>query len=591
MKTTDQELLGSYARHGSEAAFRELVRRHTDLVYSTATRLVVDPHLAEDVSQRVFVALAKNAGQLAHRATISGWLHRTTHSFSVMTIRTEERRRLREQKAAPMFSDSSDSNSVWDRVAPYLDDAVSQLDEADRDLMMLRFFQRKTAREIGEQLGLSEEAAQKRVTRALERLRGLLAKRGLTVSGAVLAGAISTQAVPAAPAGLAGKLALSALAAHVAGPVAGFLLKPLAFSAQFKSHPIATAIALAACLSLGTGGFVAGKAAAAKHWAAMAWREAVLAAADEPAVANEPMPAPATISDPTGQPAVEELSVVKILAEAAQHFRSVETDPDATAKGIVEMQKLRPQDATEALRQLESYRGEPGVFRLMAPHVMKLWAQTEPRAAMEYASNLDYASSPLENHHARALAQELISRVWARREPEAAWEWYRQTSDSLPPGARGDGSWAALPKPIFTEWAGRDAVGALAELEKAESDYERAAIEGIAEATAVTQFRPSILSAIGQMKDDELRRRLAARMSEAWARVDPPSAAEWASGLTFQNPIARLHVTTEAFEEWWELDRHAAAVWMLTHAPGEMMDQLKGLASPDQIQKLLDAAR
>jgi hypothetical protein len=478
-----------------------------------------------------------------------------------------------------MLSDSSD-NSVWDSVAPYLDDAVSQLDEADRDLMMLRFFQRKTAREIGEQLGLSEEAAQKRVTRALERLRGVLSKRGLTVSGAMLAGAISTQAVQAAPAALAGKLALAALTAQAAGPVAaGFLLKSLSFIARLKSHPIATAIAFAACLSLSTVGFVIGRIAASKHWAAMAWREAVLTAP-----ADEPMPAAAG----TAQPEVQGLSVVQILAKAAEHFRSLETDPDATAKGIVEMQKLRPEDTAEALRLLESYRGEPRVFRFMAPQVMKLWAQTDPRAAMDYASNLEYATNRLENHHARALAQELISRVWARREPEATWEWYRQTSNSR---VKGDSLWSLLPKPIFTEWAGRDAVGALAALEKVALDDERAPIEGIAEATAVTQFRPAILSAVGQMKDDEQRRRLAARMSEAWARVDPQLAAEWASSLTFQDPLGRLHVATEAFEEWWELDRHAAAVWMLTHAPGEMMDQLKGLASPDQIQKLRDAAR
>jgi hypothetical protein len=288
------------------------------------------------------------------------------------------------------------------------------------------------------------------------------------------------------------------------------------------------------------------------------------------------------------QPAVQALSVVQILAEAAKHFRSVETDPDATAKGIVEMQKLRPEDAAEALRLLASYRGEPGVFQLMAPQVMKLWAQTDPRAAMDYASNLEYTTNRLENHHARALAQELISRVWARREPEATWEWYRQTSNSR---VKGDSSWSRLPKPIFTEWAARDAAGALAALQMVALDDERAPIEGIAEATAVTQFRPAILSAVGQMKDDEQRRRLAARMSEAWARVDPQLAAEWASSLTFQDPLGRLHVATEAFEEWWELDRHAAAVWMLTHAPGEMMDQLKGLASPDQIQKLRDAAR
>src|ERR1044071_8306163 len=161
---SDAQLLCAYAESRSEAAFSELVRRHVDFVYSAARRMVCDPHLAEDVTQSVFMALAKSAGQLANRPVISGWLHRTTQNIAAQTVRTIERRRAREQEAAAMNELLSTARDTpWDQIAPHLDAALSELNEPDRDALLLRYFERKSAQEMAQTLGISDEAAQKRV--------------------------------------------------------------------------------------------------------------------------------------------------------------------------------------------------------------------------------------------------------------------------------------------------------------------------------------------------------------------------------------------------------------------------------------------
>ncbi|MCI0539230.1 MAG: sigma-70 family RNA polymerase sigma factor [Verrucomicrobiales bacterium] len=199
----DQKLIREYARHGAEESFGELVHRHVDLVYSTAFRVLRNPDLAEEVSQRVFVALARNAATLEHRAVLAGWLHQTARNFALATVRSEERRRRREREAATLRDlDLDDTPAVWDQIAPHLDTALAQLDEADRDAILLRYFERKTAKEIGERLGLTAEAAQKRATRALDRLRMIFAERGLAAPTAGLANLLSVQAVQSAPVGL-----------------------------------------------------------------------------------------------------------------------------------------------------------------------------------------------------------------------------------------------------------------------------------------------------------------------------------------------------------------------------------------------------
>lgn len=201
---TDHQLLRAYAEQRSEPAFAELVRRHVDWVHSAALRMVRDAHLAQDVTQGVFVALAKNAAQLADRPVLAGWLHRTTRNIAAQTIRTDVRRRAREQEAAAMNELlASQPEAVWGHVALLLDDALGELSEPDRDAVLLRYFERKSAREMAQTLGVSDEAAQRRVSRAVERLREFFARRGVTVGASGLALSLTANAVQAAPAGLA----------------------------------------------------------------------------------------------------------------------------------------------------------------------------------------------------------------------------------------------------------------------------------------------------------------------------------------------------------------------------------------------------
>jgi RNA polymerase sigma factor (sigma-70 family) len=221
---TDTELLREYAQGGAEAAFSELVRRYIDLVYSAALRLIGNSHLAEEVSQKVFLALAHNTERLSKRDTVCGWLHRTTHNLSVNVVRSEVRRRTREQEAAVMNQLlSAEPQAAWESVAPELDAALNQLSEPDRDAVLLRYFQHKSAREIAQILGISGEAAQKRVNRAIERLRSFFANRGIAVGSGGLVVLISANAVQAAPVGLAATVsaaALSGTAIHTSTAIA-----------------------------------------------------------------------------------------------------------------------------------------------------------------------------------------------------------------------------------------------------------------------------------------------------------------------------------------------------------------------------------
>jgi RNA polymerase sigma factor (sigma-70 family) len=208
---TDQQLLHDYSARRSEKAFAELVRRHVDFVFSAAVRMVRDAHLAEDVTQDVFVALAKNARQLTERPVLSGWLHRTAQNLAANAVRSDVRRRVREQESATMNELlSTTPDTSWEQIAPELDTALGELSESDRDALFLRYFERKSAQEMAQILGLSDEAAQKRVNRAVERLRDHFSKRNVTIGASGLAVVISANAVQAAPVGLAASIATAA---------------------------------------------------------------------------------------------------------------------------------------------------------------------------------------------------------------------------------------------------------------------------------------------------------------------------------------------------------------------------------------------
>ncbi len=220
----DSDLLRRFVDEHSQEAFAELVRRRVGLVYAAALRQVGgDAHRAEDVTQEVFIDLARKARALSRHPALIGWLYTSTHFAAAKCLRAEQRRARREQEAHAMHDLSASPAVVteWDRVQPVLDGAMHELGERDRQTVLLRFFDQQPFARIGEQLGLSENAAQKSVERALERLQVALARRGVTSSAAAVGVALASQAGATVPPALAASVTGAALAgAAAAGGVA-----------------------------------------------------------------------------------------------------------------------------------------------------------------------------------------------------------------------------------------------------------------------------------------------------------------------------------------------------------------------------------
>lgn len=215
----DAELLRQYADQRSEAAFAGLVRRHLGLVYHAALRQTGgDAHRAQDVAQEVFTSLARKARELSQRPTLAGWLHTSTRYAALQSVRTERRRQNREQEIYAM-TDSlhpDTSGADWERLKPFVDEALHSLGERDREAVLLRFFEGRPFAEVGAKLAVSEDAARVRVDRALEKLRATLARHGVTSTAAALSVALAAQAGAAVPAGLAATVTSGALVSGAA---------------------------------------------------------------------------------------------------------------------------------------------------------------------------------------------------------------------------------------------------------------------------------------------------------------------------------------------------------------------------------------
>jgi RNA polymerase sigma factor (sigma-70 family) len=216
MMSDDMMLVREFAASQSEPAFAALVERHIGLVHSAALRQAGDAHLAEEITQAVFIILARKAASLGPKTILSAWLYRTARYAAADALKARRRRQAREQEAHMQSTLNQPDADAWVQLAPLLDDALAELGETDRTALVLRFFENKTAREIAGALRMEEAAAQKRVARALEKLRAIFVKRGVTLTATVIAGAVAANSVQAAPVALVKTISAVAVAKGVA---------------------------------------------------------------------------------------------------------------------------------------------------------------------------------------------------------------------------------------------------------------------------------------------------------------------------------------------------------------------------------------
>jgi uncharacterized protein (TIGR03435 family) len=248
----DHQLLEQFARGQSDQAFTALVARHVNLVYSTALRFTANPHHAEEVTQAVFIILARKAVNLSPRIVLSGWLYQAARLTASNFVKREIRRQHREQEAFMQSTANETDSGAWQQIAPLLDEAMGRLGEADRNAVVLRFFENKTAAEVAVTLKTTEAAAHKRVSRALEKLRKFFTKRGVTLSAALIAGTVSANSVHAAPVGIIGGICAAAGKGAALGTSTSTLVKGVLKLMAMTKVKLAVAVTMGVLLAAGT---------------------------------------------------------------------------------------------------------------------------------------------------------------------------------------------------------------------------------------------------------------------------------------------------------------------------------------------------
>lgn len=343
----DADLLRDYWKNGSESAFTELVKRYVDLVYATARRKVGAPHLAEDITQGVFCLLARKAGGLTDQRTLAGWLYRATCLQAARAVRTDLRRRRHETEAAQMSQHDLKTDEVWEALSPVLDDGLNQLREKDRLAVLLRFFQRRPMRQVGDALGISEAAAKMRVGRAVEQLREYFKRHGIVCSSAALTVLLAEKSAQAAPVIMAANVSRAVLSGSAASK-----LSTISFIQILKHMTKAKAITGVSVVALGLIGATLYHYRQAETANPTPTQPTVVANADDAA---------------SGSPAAEQAPV---LQNADQAKVADQTRLDQATKDLHDALQIQTKHWLPAYDQIKQALGEFGSDREAAFRVL-----------------------------------------------------------------------------------------------------------------------------------------------------------------------------------------------------------------------------
>jgi RNA polymerase sigma factor (sigma-70 family) len=541
--TDDRELLRVFVREGSDRAFALLVGRHVSAVFSAALRRVNGERaLAEDITQQVFADLARKARSLPESVVIGGWLHRHTGFVALKCVDRERRRRTREQEAAAMTA-TTHADPLWHQTAPLLDEALDHLPAGDRDALVLRFFEKRDLREVGSALGVSDDTAQKRVARALEKLRVWLGRRGVTSTAGALAVVLSAEAVRAAPLALGTVVAGSALATAAAGGGRESLWELMTRATRWK-------------LAAG-GALVAG---------ALAWQQVEIqrlrqaAAAGTAASAGAPAavtPAPGPVPEASGAIASAASATdadADAIAEAARILRGGAQDVSSTTQALGVLGRIDGRRIPEALQAVSRVDDE-AAQALIYKYLIGRWAEAEPWQALRYVQE----TLPLQ---CRTGVFEGVLTAWAGNDPESALAWFEKSRGSAPPPLR-----ESLLATIFRGLGTRDLGAATAQLSWLRTENERGqALRGLLEAVRTDDQRGLLLRKAESIEDEEARRQVRRAVVEHWVQQDAAAAAAFVE--TAEPAHERVGLMDSLGLAWLQTEPARAADWWVTHAPG-----------------------
>ncbi|MFN0128653.1 MAG: RNA polymerase sigma factor [Verrucomicrobiales bacterium] len=532
----DHELLRAFASRGSQAAFRELTERYSGLVYAAAYRRTGQRGLAEEVAQNVFAVLARKATALARPdLKLAAWLHRATVLEAARARRKESiRQRIMDDYFHQADVLASEAGAPWQAVLPELDAALDALPGRDRELLLARFFEDRSYREIAAATGRSEAALMQQQHRALEKLSARLGQRGVAVPAAALASGLGGSLTEAAPLGLAASLASTAPAAAGSLHWVPLVLHSVDTFMQTKSR-ITVAAAIAACLLGGVSSFWVGQSRAAARGealiaAAQADRSRQSAGLDRPAEATGGLAA----SAPSAA-----LGIREKLEQAIAEWRS-RTEYTERMRALEIIDRLEADDVPIALEVWGTVKGDYGLSLALGKHLAVLWGQQTPQPALAWISR------ELPREH-RGEPMQAILTEWSLREPQAALAWWQGVMESLEFPIPED-AFERFESIIFTGWASNDPAGLAATLPEisdsklVDAFHESPAdarVLGLATAAVNPRTRDAVLSAIAAIPSEATRAAVAVRTAVMMNVADAEASLQFLTSLPLSNPVLR----------------------------------------------------